>query len=500
MARYLALPNELKDLIPLSTQDIARLSQTSKAMRAALAPRLFRRIEMHWEALESPPPISGVVMAILKSPDIAESVEELDFRGANYGKKVHNPSSNSCTEGIPIHFCEKYPKVDQDLLGCRNLLEEAMSDMGLSQDQWKWILGSKDVLDFVIAAIIVNCPNLKILRLESAFLRKNGFLSWILIHYLGFITGNSPTVLRKLQKVYFAQDVKWCSHGQTTMRVPLAFYLLFFYLPSLETFSVPLPDRPKSNLFPVGRVAYLSWPYETVPLCAVRRLDLHHTSAKPSALLFLLPQTPLLKSLKYDHWYYKPESQTPLFDCIELRDSLEFVSNTLEELIISIEPYDDLPCQTNEWPWWMKDDKGLYSLAFLSRLTKLEISLPVLLGWAQDTGLGLEDVLPHTLEDFCIRDDFLETWGMIWEPENTTAKIRGWLETKAWEKSTPNIKRFGLRILNSDAEWHLQARNTVVEICEAEGLQCWYEKLHADLVPDEVTGGNKTDRSALRYP
>lgn len=473
MARYLALPNELKDLIPLSNQDIARLSQTSKAMRAALVPRLYKRISMHWEAFETPPPISGVVMAILRSPDIAESVEEIDLCGKNYRESFYNPDYRGRFEkpGTPEYFCEKKPKLDRSFPDCIPLLEKATHSMKLSQKQYKWILGSEDALDFVIAAVIVHCPNLKVLHLDSAFVQENRFLGWVLSHYLGIYTGDSPSVLTKLEKVQIAKHVSWkdLKYRQGVGIGTLLSCLPFFYIPSLEVFSVPLPNA--------GFVTTLSdlWSYKVLPISNIQRLDLHHTRLKTLALTYLLAQTPRLKSLVYDHWYFGGDPGSR-YDCTELRRALELVGHTLEELVISVEPYDgECPDRISE-ATYLKDDKGLESLSFMLCLIKLETSLPILLGWTKNPNLRLGDSLPRSLEEFCIRDDFVKLDPETEQPEEITAQIRGWLETKAWKKSTPNIKEIRLTLRDYYNEWSLEARKTVVGIGETEGLQCWYDK------------------------
>jgi hypothetical protein len=125
----------------------------------------------------------------------------------------------------------------------------------------------------------------------------------------------------------------------------------------------------------------------------------------------------------------------------------------------------------------------------MCHLTKLEISLPILLGWKEDTGLGLKDVLPSSLEDFCITDDFVGYYDMIWNEEKTADKVRRWLGNKAWKKSTPNMKRVGLRLWNSKGEeWGLKWREIVMNICETEGLECWYERQHGEQELDISTG------------
>ena len=89
------------------------------------------------------------------------------------------------------------------------------------------------------------------------------------------------------------------------------------------------------------------------------------------------------------------------------------LSHTLTGLTISLNPFSSRADGVEEGGVWIEGGRGIGSLAFLSRLTKLEITLPVLLSWEGDTGLGLKDVLPFTLEDMCIRDEYISYTGNV---------------------------------------------------------------------------------------
>lgn len=88
MAGYLALPEEIKDLIVLSSRDLSCLSRTSKAMHKVLLPRLYSQMSLRWEAFKSPPRVLSLLKALAQAPDLAEKVEELSFYGENYLTRV----------------------------------------------------------------------------------------------------------------------------------------------------------------------------------------------------------------------------------------------------------------------------------------------------------------------------------------------------------------------------------------------------------------------------
>lgn len=118
-------------------------------------------------------------------------------------------------------------------------------------------------------------------------------------------------------------------------------------------------------------------------------------------------------------------------------------------MTISLNPFSSEADEVEEGVVWTKDGCGVGSLAFLFRLTKLEIALPTLLGWEGNAGLGLKDALPFSLEDLCIRDDCNSQTGNAFDEERTIEEIRCWIESKAYMHCTPNLKCLGLRLCTS---------------------------------------------------
>ena len=341
----------------------------------------------------------------------------------------------------------------------------------------------------------MHCPNLRLLQLGVDLLHENTFLLKVCHHYFGLETGTSISVLTKLERVHLAQDIRYGSSYDKSKPLTLALSLClpFFYVPSLETFSTPLPDSIGYHRPPLPRT---EWPTSTLPISVVRKLDLHNTRAKPSTLAFLLAQTPHLRSLRYNHWCDDMDREK--LDCAQLRNALHSVSSTLTELTISLDPFSNEAGATDEISTWIVDQQGIGSLAFLPHLTKLEIALPILIDWSGESGLSLEDVLPSALKALCLRDDCLNYHRMIWTEAPTIEVVRRWLENRAWKKHTPSMKRFGLRLVHSRPdEWVMQARNALEYICESEGLEFWFEKQHPDY--EWRRGYVKVD-NPLRYP
>jgi len=502
MASYLALPNEIKDLIVLSPQDLSRLSRTSKAMHSLLLPRLYKQISLHWAASKSSPRVSTLLETLAQASDLAEMVEELCFYGKNYLTRVASVKQEQYPyqKRILSYVVDAKPNANADDIMIQPLLQRANHNTRLSQTEWESMLGGQDTLDVMTAAIIVLCPNLRVLYLDSGFLNQNTVLANIVHHHLlNHENECSTPALMKLKEVYLCQDlVSWNSTNLKLLEFPLSAFLPFFYLPSLELLSAPLPDDIGAS----GHSPHpIVWPTKTPPICTVRTLDLHASRANAATLGFVLSQTPYLQSLHYEYCPWLEARLVERLNCTDLRRVLEPLSHTLTELTVSLSPFSSRADEVEEGSVWIENGRGVGSLAFLSRLTKLEIALPVLLGWEGDTGLGLKDVLPFSLEDICIRDDCVSHTGNVFCEKRTIEEVQCWIGSKKWRTSTPNLKYVGLRLCTSIADdWGKESRRTVMDICTQEGLEFWYVKSDPDQEYDAAKDIWYDADNPLRYP
>jgi hypothetical protein len=502
MAGYLALPNEIRGLIVLSPRDLSCLSRTSKAMHKVLLPRLYKQISLRWEAFKSPPRVSSLLEALAQAPNLAEKVEKLSFYGENYLTRVASIKQEQFPyqRKILTYLVDAKPKANVDGIRIEPLLQRAKRNTRLSQAEWDSVLGGQDMLDIMTAAIIVLCSNLRVLYLDSGFLNRNTVLTKIIHHYfLNYDNECSTPAFVKLEKVYLGQDLSsWDSTNLKLPEFPLSACLPFFYLPSLELLSAPLPDSIR-----VSRLSILPtvWPATTPPACTVHTLDLHASRAKAATLSIILAQTPHLQSLHYEYWPWLEAWPEERLDCTEVRRALESLSHTLTELTISLNPFSSRADEVEEGVVWIEGGRGIGSLGFLSRLTKLEIALPLLLSWEGDTGLGLKDVLPPNLEDMCIRDDCISHTGNVFCEERTIKEVQCWIGSKVWRKCTPNLKRVGLRLCTSTGDdWSKESRKTIMDICEQEGLEFWFVKLDPDQEYDATKGTWYDADNPLQYP
>jgi hypothetical protein len=232
MAGYLALSNEIKDLIVLSSRDFSRLSRTSKAMREVLLPRLYNKISLRWEAFKSPPRVSNLLETLAQAPDLAEKVEELSFYGENYLTRVASVEQERFPyeRNILSYLVDAKPQANVDDTSIEPFLQRARRNTSLSQAEWDSVLSGQDTLDIMTAAIIVLCPNLKVLYLDSGFLNHNTVLARIIHnHFLNYDNECSTPAFMKLKKVYLGQDLSsWNSTNLKLLEFSLSACLPIF--------------------------------------------------------------------------------------------------------------------------------------------------------------------------------------------------------------------------------------------------------------------------------
>ncbi|GME38751.1 F-box domain cyclin-like protein [Neofusicoccum parvum] len=106
------------------------------------------------------------------------------------------------------------------------------------------------------------------------------------------------------------------------------------------------------------------------------------------------------------------------YDIGLIRDTLAVLQETLEHLQISIILFTSTAIDIgNPGPWGIQASLG-DSLRLFSKLRKLEISLPVLLGWNPDGSAKLADILPDCLEELVIGREMDLWYGYKWDDQS----------------------------------------------------------------------------------
>jgi hypothetical protein len=223
------------------------------------------------------------------------------------------------------------------------------------------VLGGQDTLDIVTTAIVVLCPNLRVLYLDSGFLNHSTVLARIIHHYfLNYDNERRTPAFMKIKRMYLGYDLSpWDSTNLELLEFSLSACFPIFYLPSLDLLSAPLPD---STGFPGLSPPTAVWPTTSPPVCTVRALNLHATRAKAATLSFILAQTPYLQSLHYEYCPWLEVGPEEWLDCPEVRSTLEPLGHTLTGLTISLKPFHSHADEVEEGVVWIKGGQDTGSL------------------------------------------------------------------------------------------------------------------------------------------
>jgi hypothetical protein len=171
--------------------------------------------------------------------------------------------------------------------------------------------------------------------------------------------------------------------------------------------------RDNINTFPAHAIQ--------APLPNLRTLCLHNSAVTPGALANILSKTPCLHTFEYnfvqilDELRHDDEHEYGHYnEWGDLKAALRPLAPTLTSLIISVdnayltpEPVGDDQMDWACGVWKRRGHVG--SLKGFTRLEKLEIPLPVLLGWTPDfPNKKLRNVLPPSLKELLLRDDLVD--------------------------------------------------------------------------------------------
>jgi hypothetical protein len=320
-------------------------------------------------------------------------------------------------------------------------------------------------MDFaaMVALVISRCANLRELRLRDT-------------HQLWF-----DLILQKA--VYPPADVQESCCFKRLATVELAFgksltinlspALLVFYLPNLA--DLTLNGMP--NLRQYEHFRPECWPLPIPPVASkLKRLRFIDYWTEPCTMKHILYQTPNLTSLTYDIKLVY-ESSAGL-DLADLRNALEVVRETLEDLTLGYEV-----CKFN----WRRNGNFYPSFGCFGTfktftyLRKLETCLGLLLG----PGITinevppLADVLPPNLQDLVLTDDLCYEESQI-APDTEMPEVLGaYLSdnlscTPAWKSATPHLRTFTMAVRKSRPEYYdfwIAARDEIYLVCARQGLQ-----------------------------
>lgn len=169
------------------------------------------------------------------------------------------------------------------------------------------------------------------------------------------------------------------------------------------------------------------------------------------------------------------------FDLGRVRASLDGLKGSLEDLSLTLNLWSSTAIDCGEkGPWGIRGSLG--SLKDFDRLTRLSISLPVLLGWHVESSGKLADVFPAGIRSVTITNEMFFWWhyewdGVDWEKKRGEDKIPRWrwIEEKIVEylEGRPgSLKELVLDISTAgETERGAQLRDTLVSKGQDVGVK-----------------------------
>lgn len=185
----------------------------------------------------------------------------------------------------------------------------------------------------------------------------------------------------------------------------------YYIYPSslLPLFSLPSIQRIEAH-----RVNDGGKPVPSVTTCqTLKELRLIRCQLTEESLGLVFGAAPNLTTLHCD-LVLDAEHTSGWFDLSRVRASLAGLRDSLEDLSLSLNLWSSTAIDCgNEGPWGICGSLG--SLRGFDRLTRLSVSLPVLLGWRVQGSSSLADVLPAGLRSLTITNEMFFWWRYEWD-------------------------------------------------------------------------------------
>lgn len=169
----------------------------------------------------------------------------------------------------------------------------------------------------------------------------------------------------------------------------------------------------------------------------LRELRLVRCQLTENSLSAILSAAPNLTTLDCD-LVLDAEHVTGWYDLDKVRASLDGLKASLEDFSFKLNLWSStgIDCGT-DGRWGIRGSLG--SLRHFNRLTRLSVSLPVLLGWYVQGSPRLADVLPGSLRSLTVTNEMFFWWhyewnGFGWDKKREDETPRwGWIEDKIVE-------------------------------------------------------------------
>ncbi|KAK1640762.1 hypothetical protein BDP81DRAFT_420661 [Colletotrichum phormii] len=296
-------------------------------------------------------------------------------------------------------------------------LKSWMTDFNLSPEIPTALLQESEVsLAHATAILLSRLPALKTIDLQAY--DRNDHDEWTQSRPLGdeFLTLLSQLVSSNIATSSFFNNVETIkvlvptpdgdSANEFNHYVYVENILPFFHLPQIQNLELHrVEDGGKSISWPA--------PHPSPSATTLEEMVLSKCQFSEENVDQLLRASPNLKTFRCGY-VIDAEYATTWLDLEALRSSLDTLKASLEELSFTLTLWTSTAIDCGEvGPWGIRGSFG--SLKDFSRLTRLSISLPVLLGWETKGSSKLADVLPEGLQALTITNEMFFWWHYRWD-------------------------------------------------------------------------------------
>lgn len=235
---------------------------------------------------------------------------------------------------------------------------------------------------------------------------------------------NNSSVLNSLETIQLSIPIP---DGDLTKHSGYCIYpesiLPFFGLPSIKTLEL---HRVDDGGKPIKPISFLTAP--TLKSLVLKRCQLIEDN-----IATIIRNSPNLEVLRVDI-AIDADCTKGWLNMENLQTALATLKESLKELSLSLTLWSSTAIGCGgPGPWGIRGSIG--SLEDFTSLTRLTISLPVLLGWKTQGTADIIDVLPESLEVLTITNEMSFWWKYQWDDlnrENDDAEVARW-ETLEWK-------------------------------------------------------------------
>lgn len=433
-----SLPQELFEMITSrlpDLKDLSALSKTSKVIRAAIIPLIYKKISMVWTGTwidavftsRKHPRIDLLIRSLIERPDYVDLIRKINLGATGHRSEGYNVKPN--LEFASPLTLESKSRVREVLLRCGIANEDRLS-----------LAVEENDAHGIGAFLLLLCHKVKIINFGIDFILGNPFLTDVL---RCAVLGKSSTGESAFQNLrYLSLGCAW----ENDWRAPLLHvtrpesvpsihsYLLLFYLPNLIAIQMNLPDRELIN----KQQSNFSWPIPLAPSCSLlQELRLPASTIPPSSLDEILKCTPNLITLEYGC-----VQENGTIDAEAISVSLHKIRKTLKELKIKARAWDGTISST-----------GFCYLKDFPVLEFLAIDTFILVGRDPNTAPAMADLLPANLITLRFNEDVWPDSDTTWYQPRLSRFLASFIVDQRYKRVTPRLEN--IQLTQDGAYWDI---------------------------------------------